>query len=221
MAARTTVQTSRSAIVAGLRISWISMAWTLVVGACSIRIGVVHNSLVLVAFGLLGLFDAAGSAALIVHFRHALHSDTISARHERLALAFVTAGMTVVALGTAAAGIHRLATHAQTAERVPLGIALAAVSVLALAALARRKRQIASRIPSHALHADSWMSRFGAGLGFVTLTGTGLDSAFDWWWLDPGAAVGVAGGAVALSVVLKRRGPDDFPPSNEGLHGSR
>ena len=190
-------------IVAGLRVSWMSLAWTLVVGAFSIRIGVADHSLVLVVFGLLGLFDAAGSAALVVHFRHALRHNALSDRHETLALRFATVGMTTLGLGTGVAGLHRLLTHAQ-AEREPLGILLAAISVAALAAFARHKRRIASRIPSHALHADSWMSRFGAGLGCVTLAGTALDTLLGWWWLDPGAAVGVAGGALAMNIVLRR-----------------
>ena len=207
MADRTPVREGNRWISPGLRISWISLVWTLIVGACSVQMGLAHGSLLLVAFGCLSLFDAAGSAALIIHFRHALQRDAISERHEALALAFVTIGMIVLAIVTATFGIHRLATHG-AAEREPLGIALAAISVLVLTIFARRKRQLASQIPSQALHADSWMSRLGAGIGCVTLAGTGLDSAFGWWWVDPAAAVGVASGALALSAVLNRRGDD-------------
>lgn len=79
--------------------------------------------------------------------------------------------------------------------------------MLVLAMLAHRKRRIAERIPSHALRADAWLSAMGSVLALFALVGTALEAGFGWWWIDPVAAIGVACGATALSVVLAR-GPD-------------
>ena len=190
----------------GLRVSQVSLGWTITAGGCAVAIGVVGNSLVLVAFGLIGLLDGVGSGSLIVHFRHSQRHEAVSERHERLALVIVTAGMGTIAIATAAASTYRLWAHAG-GKAQPFGIVLAGLSVVVLAVLAVRKRQISRRIPSHALHADGWLSAVGAVLGLVALAGTGLNARFGWWWIDPAAAIAVAVGAAGLGVALAR-GPD-------------
>jgi divalent metal cation (Fe/Co/Zn/Cd) transporter len=73
-----------------------------------------------------------------------------------------------------------------------------------LAALSFRKRRVAGAVASRALLADGWLSATGASLGVVTVLGTGLAAAFDWWWVDPIAAAVVACGAVVAGVVLAK-----------------
>jgi divalent metal cation (Fe/Co/Zn/Cd) transporter len=180
-----------------------SFGWTVMSSSASIAIGVVQNSLVLVAFGLTGVLDSAGSAVLVAHFRHALHHEAFSERHERLALRVVTIGLVVVGVLTAAESGRRLVGSVH-GESVPAGVALAAASVLVLTFLSSRKRRLASAVDSRALLADGWLSATGALLGVVTVLGAGLASAFDWWWLDPIAAAVVACGAIVAGVVLSR-----------------
>ena len=190
----------------GQRVSQTSFAWTITSGAGAITIGVLGNSLVLVAFGLTGLLDAVGSGTLIVHFRHSQRQEAISERHERRALIVVTGGMAAIGIATIVDSIYRLGTHTAS-DPLPAGVALAGISVLMLAILAVRKRRIGKRIPSHALHADGLLSAMGAVLALVALSGTGLDAVFGWWWIDPLAAIAVGCGAVALGIMLAR-GPD-------------
>lgn len=191
------------AVVAGLRISRSSFGWTLVVGSLSLGLGLADRGLTLASFGLIGLLDAAGSATLVVHFRHTLRHQRMSARHENLALQVITAGMVALGIGTAGESIRRFAGHGR-AEGIPLGVVVAAGSMVVLTVLATRKRSIAPRIPSHALRADGWLSGLGAVLSLVTLVGTGLEATLGWWWVDPAAALGVASGALAMGVVLRR-----------------
>jgi divalent metal cation (Fe/Co/Zn/Cd) transporter len=198
----------------GLRVSKASLAWTVAAGTGAIAVGVIGGSLVLVTFGLIGLLDGVGSGSLIVHFRHSQRHEAVSESHERSALLVVTVGMAAIGVGTIAFSSYRLGTHATT-DALPPGIALAGVSVLVLAVLATRKRTVAQRIPSHALHADGWLSAMGAVLAVVALAGTGLNAAFGWWWIDPLAAIVVGGGAVGLSAVLAR-GPDVREPPRPG-----
>jgi divalent metal cation (Fe/Co/Zn/Cd) transporter len=196
----------RQSLRQGLRVSQTSLAWTIAAGTGAIAIGAIGNSLVLLAFGLTGLLDGIGSGSLIVHFRHSQRHEAVSEHHERVALVIVTVGMAIIGIATVADSAYRLRTHA-TSDPLPLGIALAGASALVLARLALQKRSIARRIPSHALHADGWLSATGAMLALVALAGTGLDAGFGWWWIDPIAAIAVACGAVGLSIVLAR-GPD-------------
>ena len=192
-------------IRSGLRVSVASLLWTSAVGATSIAIGLVVASVVLVAFGAIELVDAAGSSALVIHFRHALRHEAISARREGIALRVVTIGMATIGVATAGESIERLASGAG-AGHDHLGVLIAGISVPLLVAFAIRKRNVGRAIPSNALRADGWLSFAGALLALVTLAGTALQSAFGWWWIDSSAATVVAVGAIVLSVVLARGG---------------
>src|SRR5437660_1835759 len=57
---------------AGLHVSQASVAWSVTVCAAAVVTGVIDGGLVLIAFGLTGLLDGAGSFVLALHFRHAL-----------------------------------------------------------------------------------------------------------------------------------------------------
>lgn len=201
----------RANLQSGLHVSQISLAWTIAVGTAAIVIGVIGNSLALITFGLIGLLDGIGSASLIVHFRHSQRHEAVSERHERIALLIVTVGMATIGVATIADSAYRLGTHA-TSSPLVLGAILAAVSIVILTILAIKKRRIAERIPSHALHSDGWVSGVGAVLALVVLAGTALDSGLGLWWIDPIAAILIACGAVGLSVVLVR-GPQE--PNDE------
>jgi divalent metal cation (Fe/Co/Zn/Cd) transporter len=183
------------------------LGWTAIAGTTAIAAGIVGSSLALVAFGVIGLLDAVGSASLIVHFRHSLRHEAFSERHERLALRIITAGLAAIGIATVGDSLYRLTSHA-TSSPGAAGVAVAAASIVVLSALAASKLRVADRIPSHALHADGWVSAVGAVLALVTLVGIAFDRGLGWWWADPVAAVCVAAGAVGASVLLARRGRD-------------
>jgi divalent metal cation (Fe/Co/Zn/Cd) transporter len=194
-------------IAAGLRISLLSLAWTVAAGAAAVAIGLASDSLVLIAFGALSLLDAAGSFALVVHFRHARKHERISTSHEALSLRVITVGMAVLGITTAGESVdHLISVSAGSANLA--GIVLSAVSVVILTILGTTKRRIAPRIPSHALYSDGWLSTTGSLLALVTLAGTALFEIYSWWWLDPIASLVVALGAIGLSFWLARDGDD-------------
>jgi len=191
---------------AGLRLSLATLAWTVATNGPALVLGVVRGSLVLAAFGLTGLLDAAGSATLAVHLRHALRHEAFSERHELIALRVVTVGLVAVGVTTAAESVHRLVSH-PSAHRVPAGMAIAAVSAGVLAVLSHHKRRVGALIPSKALVADGWLSAVGAALAVVTVAGTALTIAYDTWWADPIAAFTVGVGAIVTAVVMTREEP--------------
>ena len=201
---------------AGLRVSLLSIGWTLSSSVVAVAVGVGAGSVVLVAFGCSGLLDAAGSAALVTHFRHALRHEALSQRRERLALRVVTFGMLSVGVVTVVESVRRLlgggASHA-----VPAGMVVAAVSVGVLAALSRTKRRVARRMPSRALLADGWLSATGCLMALVTVVGTGARSVFGWWWVDPVAALVVACGAIGVAVIMVRGASGEQPAADHAV----
>jgi divalent metal cation (Fe/Co/Zn/Cd) transporter len=189
---------------AGVRVSAVSIVWTLAASGASVVLGADAGSIVLIAFGLTGLLDTAGSVALVVHFRHALRHEAISERHERTAARVIAFGTITVGIVTLLASAQRLVTHGQTAAS-PFGTAVAAVSIPVLAVLSVRKRRVARRIPSRALEADGWLSGIGCVLACVTVAGGVVTDALGWWWADPIAASAIAVVAILTPVQLRRR----------------
>jgi len=193
---------------AGISASWASVAWTVIASSTAVFEGIRTRTLVLVAFGLTGLLDAAGSFTIALHFRHALRRQAISPSRERFALRLVSIGLLAVGVFTVVESTRRLATHAR-AERSTLGIAIAAASFVVLTVLAWRKRAIAARIPSPALRADGALSATGAALAIVTLIGTALARGAGTYWVDPTAALVVAIAACVLGVAAWMREAGD------------
>jgi divalent metal cation (Fe/Co/Zn/Cd) transporter len=188
-----------SAYRAGVVASAASIAWTAVSSTTAITYGLISRSVVLVAFGAVGVFDMVGSIALVLHFRHAIRHETFSERREAIALRIVTFGLTVVGLATLAASIARLVASSRATE--PLGgIVVAASSIAVLGFLGIRKRRLGRAIPSAALVADGWLSLIGAGTAACTVVGLVLDRTLDWSWPDPAAAIGVAVAALAVAI---------------------
>ena len=190
-------------LLTGWRLSVVSIAWTVTTSTVAIAIGLAAGALVLVAFGLVGVLDAVGSASLMVHFRHAMLHESISDRHERVALSVVTLGLMTVGLATLVESGRRIAYRAH-ASAAPVGVGLATLAVLVLTVLAWRKRRVGLAIPSRALVADGWLSATGALLALVTVAGTGLAAAYGWWWIDPGAAAVVGAAATGVGASMRR-----------------
>ena len=134
-----------SLLRSGVRVSVLSIAWTMLASTVAILIGASAANLALFAFGCIGLLDAVGSVALVIHFRHALMHQTFSEPHERVAFLIVTGGLVGVALATIFESLSRLVTRTHGGQTVA-GIGVAAVSVVVLGALSRRK--IAVGLPS-------------------------------------------------------------------------
>ena len=188
---------------AGLRISALSLVWTLAVGGGSVAVGVSAGSLAVAAFGATGLLDAVGSASLVLQVRHALSRGAVSDCFETVTLRLITVGLAVTAIATAALAIRRLHDHDE-GHATTVGVAVSVVSIAVLALLAAGKRRIAPRIPSHALYADSWVSAIGAVLAVVASIGVLLRTSAGLWWADPVAALVVGAAAVGLSGWLLR-----------------
>jgi divalent metal cation (Fe/Co/Zn/Cd) transporter len=182
-----------------LLVSALSVVWTVVSSSLAVTIGVRSHTAVLIAFGAIGVVDAIGSVALVYHFQHGLRHDRLSDELEELAHRVVLVGLFSVGCASVLGGLVRVAI-AQTSEPSNQGVALAAISGVALIALSARKQQVARRIASKALLSDGHLSAVGATQAAVTLTGTAMAGWLGWYWADAAATTLV--GSVATWVAV-------------------
>lgn len=202
---RETMDTPRSApsdLRAAVRVSVASVVWTIATGAAAIAVGIADGILVLVVFGVTGSLDAVGSAALALHFRHALKHEVISESRERIALRIVSGGLIFIGVVTVIESTRRLVAEVP-GHGSPVGTGIAVSSILVLMVLSVTKRRIAARLSSRALRADGWLSATGAGLGAITVAGSLAGDTYV--WLDPVAALVIAIVASAVGVAALRR----------------
>ena len=118
---------------------WISVAsavWTLAASIASVSIGVRDESLVLIAFGAVSLFDFVSDCVLVVHFRFLQHER--DADHlERVVFRIVGYGLLAVGATAVVYSTVRLVQQ-HHADSSSASIVLAVVSLVALARARRR-----------------------------------------------------------------------------------
>lgn len=187
-----------SAVRSARRVSTASALWTSGASAAAIAIGLAEASLALMAFGLVQLFDFVADVVLVIHFRAAATAEHL----EQLVLRVVTFGLIGLGSSTGVVSVVHL-RYGEGPSNSSASAALAVVSVIALTALALRKRQVAMRVPSDALRADGRLTSVGAMLAAVTVVGTSTAESLDWWWMDPVAALVIAMGAIGLAFATK------------------
>ena len=196
--------TARVHMRRALLVSIASIVWSVAASAAEVVLGLTHQVLTLVVFGAAGALDAAGSATLVVHFRHALRHDELAERHERRAALVVSIGLLVLGALTLVESVRRLVSHESGGETA-LGVLIAAASLVVLPILAVAKQRAGRELGSAALVADGWLSMSGALLAAIALAGATLGSRDEWWWVDPAAAAAIALIAATYGIVVLAR----------------
>jgi divalent metal cation (Fe/Co/Zn/Cd) transporter len=171
----------------GRRLEYFTIAYNSLEGVISIAAGVVADSVSLVGFGLDSVIEVSSGAALLWRLSHERNAADRE-RAERTALRLV--GICFIALAFYVlyeAGSALLLRDAPEAS--PVGIAIAALSVVVMPFLARAKRRVAAKLESAAMRADSRQTDFCAYLSAILLAGLALNAAAGWWWADPAAGI--------------------------------
>jgi divalent metal cation (Fe/Co/Zn/Cd) transporter len=194
---------NRPHVNSALRVSMLSMIWTLVSSVLAVIIGLRSRTSVLIAFGAVGVVDAIGSATLTYHFLHGLRHGQLSERLERLSHRIVLIGLLVVGSAAVLGGVIRLILNSSRGSS-EAGVVLAGASFVVLVALSSRKVQVARRIASDALRSDGHLSAVGAVLAAVTLVGTVVERWLGWHWADAAATVVLGVIAVWLAITTWR-----------------
>lgn len=167
-----------------------TLAYNLVEAGIAIWAGTAAGSIALLGFGLDSVIECAASAVLLWRLSVELRGGDQErvAAAERGSRRFV--GLTFLALAayvvveatlTLVSGDHPTAS--------PVGIALAAVSLVVMPLLAWAKLRTAKGLGSGALHAEAKETLACAYLSLALLVGLVLNAATGWWWADPVAAL--------------------------------
>lgn len=170
-------------------LSWLSLAWMGAEGAIAITAGVLAGSIALVSFGLDSAIE--GFASLVIVWRFT-GSRLLSHASEERAQKLVAIQFFLLAPYVAFEAIHKLATGEQ-AETSWLGIALVTSSLIGMPLLGIAKRRLADRLGSVATRGEGTQNLLCAYLAAAVLVGLLGNALFGLWWLDPAAALVVAG----------------------------
>lgn len=173
-------------------LSWVSLAWMGLEGAIAITAGILAGSIALVAFGIDSAIEGFASLVIVWRFtgRRLLSDDA-----ERRAQKLVAIQFFLLAPYVTAEAVHKLVTGERPATSW-LGIALVTTSLVGMPALGIAKRRLADTLGSVATRGEGTQNLLCAYLAAAVLIGLLGNTLFGLWWLDPLAALVVAGVAV-------------------------
>jgi divalent metal cation (Fe/Co/Zn/Cd) transporter len=173
-------------------LSWLSLAWMGAEGAIAITAGILAGSIALIGFGLDSAIEGFASLVIVWRFTgHRLLSHAAEERAQRL----VAIQFFVLAPYVAFEAVQHLVNAARP-ETSTLGMVLTATSLVGMPFLGIAKQRLAETLGSSATRgegAQNLLCAYLAGAVFLGLAGNAL---FGWWWLDPIAALVIAGVAV-------------------------
>jgi divalent metal cation (Fe/Co/Zn/Cd) transporter len=164
----------------GRRLEYLTLAWNAVEAVVAVGSGILAGSTALVGFGVDSLIESSSGAILLWR----LWDSERGHGREELALRLVGASFLALAAWVAWDAVVSL-LRVDGPEESRVGIALAAVSLVAMPLLARAKRRVARGLGSRALEADSRQTALCAYLSGILLVGLVLNAALGWWWADP------------------------------------
>ena len=171
----------------GQVLSRVTLVYNSFEGIASLVVGALAGSVSLVGFGVDSLIEVTSSVAALWRLR----SDSDHARRERverITLRVIGSCFVVLALYITLDAGHALWAR-EAPERTIVGIVIAALSVIVMPWLARRKRQIAVGLGSRALESDAKQTDLCTYLSLIVLAGLALNALLGWWWADPVAAL--------------------------------
>jgi divalent metal cation (Fe/Co/Zn/Cd) transporter len=185
------METARSAdLRAGIRVELASAAWMTIEMAASLAAGIASGSILLIAFGLDSLIELVGGGILLWRLQVERDGEDLDRveRAEHTAARVVAIGLALLCIYVLMSSVYGLIIGAHP-ENSAMGIAVAAIAVLAMPYLATVKRRISGRIGSEALAGDAVNSITCAYMAGTVLVGLALDAFLGWWWIQSVAAL--------------------------------
>ena len=170
------------------RARWLAratIAYNLVEAAVAIGAGLAAGSIALISFGGDSLVECLSAVVILWQFRG------VAEDRERRALRLIGLAFFALAAYVAVESLRALATGAD-ADPSPVGIALAAVSLVVMPLLSWLKRRTGRELGSRAVVADSVQTLLCTYLSAALLGGLLLNALGGWSWADPVAALVVA-----------------------------
>lgn len=182
-----------------LRLAYATAGYNLLEGAVAVAAGAAASSAALLGFGLDSFIEVSSALVVIWQFRSKLPEA-----REKLALKMIAVSFFALAVWISIDAVRHL-VGGERAEASPVGIGLAAVSVVVMPLLVWAKRHTGRELGSATVVADSVQTLLCTYLSAVLLVGLLLNWWLGWSWADPIAALVIAFVAVKEGVEAWRR----------------
>ena len=167
-----------------------SVAYNVVEAVIAITAGIVAGSVALVGFGLDSVVEVSSGLIILWQFRHAMPET-----RERLALRLMAVSFFALATYVAVESTRALVLGTDP-DPSPVGIGLAAASLVVMPVLSWAQRRTGRSLGSDAVVADSTQTLLCTYLSAVLLAGLLLNATLGWSWADPIAGLVIAAIAV-------------------------
>ena len=169
-----------------LHLAYATAGYNLIEGIVAVAAGAAASSTALIGFGLDSFIEVSSALVIIWQFR-----SRIPENRERLALRLIALSFFALAAWITVDAVRSLLGQGD-AEPSPVGIGLAAVSVVVMPLLVWAKRRTGRELGSATVVADSTQTLLCTYLSAILLVGLGLNALFGWSWADPVAALVIA-----------------------------
>jgi divalent metal cation (Fe/Co/Zn/Cd) transporter len=163
-----------------------TITYNVVEAVIALAAGSVASSTALVGFGLDSVIEVASAAAIAWQF-----AGRDPQAREKIALRLISASFVTLALYVSVESVRSLAGVAEP-EHSPVGIGLAALSLVVMPWLSWAQRRAGRELGSASAVADSKQTLLCTYLSAVVLVGLVLNSLFGWGWADPVAGLVIA-----------------------------
>jgi divalent metal cation (Fe/Co/Zn/Cd) transporter len=179
MAAATDAQLLRT----GLRLEYATLGWNVVGCVVVAAAAIATGSVALAGFGVDSAIEIIASAVVVWQLK-----GTVGDGREQIALRTIAVAFGLLVIYISVQSVHTFLSddHPGTSA---VGIAWLAVTVLAMLALAARKRDTGRRLHNSVLSTEARVTLVDGALAAAVLLGICLNAAAGWWWADPLAAL--------------------------------
>jgi divalent metal cation (Fe/Co/Zn/Cd) transporter len=173
-----------------LHLAYATAGYNLLEGVVAVAAGAAASSTALLGFGMDSFIEVSSALVVIWQFRARVPED-----RERLALRLIAVSFFALA-GWVSVDAVRSLLGAGEAEPSPVGIGLAALSVVVMPLLVWAKRRTGRELGSATVVADSMQTMLCTYLSGVLLVSLVLNATLGWSWADPVAGLVIAAVAV-------------------------
>ncbi len=163
-----------------------SVGYNVIEAGIAITAGLAAGSVALVGFGLDSAVEVSSGLIILWQFRHAMPES-----RERLALRLMAVSFFALAAYVTVESLRALIED-HDPDHSPVGIGIAAASLIVMPFLSWAQRRAGTALGSNAVVADSTQTLLCTYLSAVLLLGLVLNSTLGWSWADPLAGLVIA-----------------------------
>jgi divalent metal cation (Fe/Co/Zn/Cd) transporter len=189
-----------------------SVTYNVLEAVIAVTAGITAGSVALIGFGLDSVVEVSSGLILLWQFRHRLPET-----RERQALRLMALSFFALAAYVGFESVRALFFGGEP-EASPIGIGLAAASLVIMPFLSWAQRRTGRALGSNAVVADSTQTLLCTYLSAVLLVGLVLNATLSWGWADPIAGLVIAAVAVREGIEAWKGEGCGCGPGRPGEH---